>query len=224
LSSPSAHERLPFLWHCYDLSAELPTGWREQASAAASSLATEKDLVPTSVTSREDMNVTAIPVLTVGGRRVAAELPWLYDLYKTRLRQLAQSVAPEPVACASDPRYGVTLNIQRGNAMRYEAHVDSNPIEGLLYFTTHPPGSGGELRVSNRGDVAGINEIDIDVTCIYPVAGHLVLFDARHHSHYVAALRSEHDIRVVAAMNFYIPSVPESARPADLNRHLFGED
>jgi hypothetical protein len=31
-------------------------------------------------------------------------------------------------------------------------------------------------------------------------------------------------MRVVAVMNFYTRSCPESTRPTDLNRHLFGEN
>jgi 2OG-Fe(II) oxygenase superfamily len=108
--------------------------------------------------------------------------------------------------------------------MRYECHVDSNPLEGLLYVTDHPPGTGGELVVSNRGDVPTAEEVDRDATLIYPVAGHLVFFNGSCHSHYVRPLIAEDGVRVVAAMNYYTPSLPESARPPDLNRHLFGED
>jgi hypothetical protein len=215
---------MPFLWHGYDLRSELPEGWQEEGIAVAQRSAAEKSLVPTSVTSREDSTTAAIPVLTVGGRGVAEQLPWLYTLYQTRFRDLAQQLATEPVVCAADLRYGVTLNVQRGESMRYEAHVDSNPIEGLLYFTSHPSGSGGDLHVSNIGDVAGVAEIDADVTCIYQVAGHIIFFDARHHSHYVTSLTARDDVRIVAAMNFYTPASPEGARPADLNKHLFGED
>jgi hypothetical protein len=31
-------------------------------------------------------------------------------------------------------------------------------------------------------------------------------------------------VRVVAVMNFYTTSCPESTRPLDLNRHLFGAE
>lgn len=224
MADKSDPPRMPFLWHCYDVRPELPERWQEEGTAAAKRFAAERSLVPTSVTSREDARVSSIPVLTVGGRYVAEQLPWLYSLYKTRFRDLAQQLTSEPVACANDVRYGITLNVQRGSAMRYEAHVDSNPIEGLLYFTSHPPDHGGDLRVSNIGDVAGIAEIDADVTCIYPVAGHIVYFDARRHSHYVTRLADDGDMRIVATMNFYTPAVPESSRPKDLNQHLFGDD
>lgn len=174
------------------------------------------------MTSREESTDAKLPVLTVPGAVVAEQLPWLHALYHSRFRDLAQHISDEPVSPAEDVRYGINLNVQRGRGMRYEAHVDSNPIEGLLYATSHPPGSGGELVVANAGDVAGVDEIDRDATIIYPVCGHLVFFDARRHSHYVRGLVDEGAVRVVAAMNFYTPSCPESARPADLNTHLFG--
>jgi hypothetical protein len=193
-----------------------------EALAVADRLGTERALVPTSVTSRESSQDLEIPVLTVGGTKVASELPWLYDLYRTRLRDLAQVLTDEPVSTAEDPRYAINLNIQRGRSMRYECHVDSNPIQGMLYFTDHPPGTGGELVVSNQGDVNGKDAVDEDAARIYPVAGYLVLFDARHHTHYVEGVQEPTGMRVAAAMNFYTPSAPESTRPADLNNHLFG--
>lgn len=216
--------RLPFLWHCFDLRPELPATWQTEVIAAAHQYATERALVPTSVTSREGSTVIELPVQTVGGASVAAKLPWLYDLYATRFRDLAQAITTEQVSIAQDIRYGINLNVQRGTGMRYECHVDSNPIQGMLYFTSHSPGTGGELVVSNLGDVGSKEAVDMNATRIYPVAGYLVLFDARDHTHYVADVAQTDGIRVAAAMNFYTPSAPESARPADLNRHLFGTD
>jgi hypothetical protein len=213
--------RVPFLWWSYDLRAELPDGWRQAILGVAERRARARELVPASVTSREGGDTEVrIPVLTVGGLAVRDELPWLAELYGSRFLELAQTISSEPVSCADDPRYGINVNVQRGRRMRYECHVDSNPIEGLLYVTEHPPGSGGETVFSNIGDVPTRAEVDRDATRIHPVAGHLVFFDARHHSHYVTELSDEADIRVIAAMNFYTPSCPESSRPADLNRHL----
>lgn len=216
--------RPPFLWHCFDLRSELPVNWQQDIVAAAERLTKQRTLIPTSVTSREASRSTEISALTVGGIVVANELPWLYELYKTRFRELAQALTAEPVSTAEDLRYGINLNVQRGKSMRYECHVDSNPIQGMLYVTDHPPGNGGELIVSNLGDVVGKREIDADATRIYPVAGYLVLFDARAHTHYVADVGEASEIRVAAAMNFYTPESPESIRPPDLDRHLFGTD
>jgi hypothetical protein len=213
-----------FLWHTFDLRSELPAGWQGSAIETAENHMIERTLIPTSVTSRESSESTVIPVLTVGGRIVKREMPWLNDLYQHRLPELAERIAGESVRTADDERYGVNLNVQRGKSMRYECHVDSNPLQGMLYFTDHPPGSGGELVVSNTGDVEGKDAVDADAARIYPVAGHFVLFDARRHTHYVGDVADPNGLRVAAAMNFYTDSAPESERPADLNRHLFGSD
>lgn len=215
---------IPFLWHSVDLRSELPANWRSDAVDVAERFSTERTLVPTSVTSRESTSDLRIPVLTVGGAKLRKELPWLYDLYRTRLRAIAQTLTDEEVRVAEDMRYGINLNVQQGRSMRYECHVDSNPIQGMLYFTDHPPGTGGELVVSNRGDVDGKDEVDADAARIHPIAGHLLLFDARKHTHYVEGVQEEEGWRVAAAMNFYTASAPEYERPADLNRHLFGSD
>jgi 2OG-Fe(II) oxygenase superfamily len=165
-----------------------------------------------------------IPVMTVGGRDVREQLPWLAELYEDVFLQLGQNCAAEPLATALDDRYGVVLNVQMGAEMRYECHVDSNPLEGLLYLTSHSEGAGGELVVANSVGASNVEEVEADASIVYPVAGHLIFFDARDFAHYVRPLEDQKAIRVVAAMNFYTPSSPEVARPRDLNRHLFGED
>jgi hypothetical protein len=43
------------------------------------------------------------------------------------------------VYAAADERYGTVLNVQRGTAMRFECHVDSNPVTGLLFCTIMAP-------------------------------------------------------------------------------------
>ncbi len=49
----------------------------------------------------------------------------------------------------------------------------------------------------------------------------MIFFDGREHPHYARPLSAESDLRVVAVMNFYTESYPESTRPPELNRHLF---
>jgi hypothetical protein len=121
----------------------------------------------------------------------------------------------------SDNHFAVALNVQTGPD-RYECHVDTNPIEGLLYVTTHREGEGGELVVSNRGEAQSVEEVDADSTIVEPKAGYLLFFDGRHHSHYVASLKDPTAVRIVVAMNYYVPSWPEEKRPTDLNKHLSG--
>jgi hypothetical protein len=58
---------------------------------------------------------------------------------------------------------------------------------------------------------------------IQPRAGQLIFFDGRQHPHYARPLSSESALRIVAVMNFYTSSYPESTRPHELNRHLYGD-
>jgi hypothetical protein len=159
-------------------------------------------------------------VQTVGGLAIRRSLPWLYDLYRGLFLELACSCFGESVMIAKDDRYAINLNIQQGIKMRYECHVDSNPVEGLLYVTSHLPGDGGELVVSNVSAAVGPAEIDQNCTRILPTRGDLIFFDARQHPHYVTALTSPGACRVAVAMNYYTPSCTEEDRPTDLNKHL----
>ena len=106
--------------------------------------------------------------------------------------------------------------------MRFECHVDSNPLTGLLFCTDHPVGGGGELVFAHDPAAADIETVDRDCAVIRPHAGHLIFFDGRRHPHYARPL-VQVGVRIVAVMNFYTESYPESTRPLDLNRHLFGE-
>ncbi|MFI5783913.1 2OG-Fe(II) oxygenase [Nocardia sp. NPDC051570] len=183
-----------------------------------------RTLVSSHSTSREATLQEELVCGGVGGGAVRTRLPWLHKLYEGPFLEQAQLMSPEPVSIMTDERFAAVLNVQRGGE-RYECHVDTNPIEGLLYCTSHYRGEGGELVVSNRGDVRSVREIEADCAVIEPRAGQLVLFDAREHSHYVRTLTQPNAIRVVVAMNYYTESSPEwEVRPPDLNRHLTGVD
>ena len=107
--------------------------------------------------------------------------------------------------------------------MRFECHVDSNPVTGLLFFTEHPDG-GGELVGANDPEAVGVDALEENGSVIRPQAGQLIFFDGKTYPHYARTLWSNGDVRVVAVMNFYTESCPESTRPSGLNRHLFGQD
>jgi hypothetical protein len=216
-------QRSLFPWITFDARSLLPRDWDRSILTAAADHSRARILTPTSTTSRERDRDAQLKTLAVNGRELRQHLPWLAELYEHEFRDLAQRCVSELVTVASDPRYGVVINIKQGNDMHYECHIDSNPLEGLLYVTSHPRGKGGELVVSNRGDVPTIEAVDDDCTVIYPMTGHLIFFNGSNHSHYVRPLVDPSGLRVVVAMNYYTPSLPESERPPDLNQHLFGE-
>ena len=211
---------LNFRLTSFDVTGQLPESWQEDISAAAAE-ADFRDFPRTPILSREAADVTHITRGRVHATRVQQRLPWLYKLYRDHFLELAAAYG-EPIEAALDDRYGVVLNVQRGNRMRFECHVDSNPLTGLLFFTDHP-GGGGELVVGHDPMAVGVDELERDCTVITPRAGQLIFFDGKTYPHYARALAAEQDERVVAVMNFYTTSCLESTRPLELNRHLFGD-
>lgn len=212
----------PFEVIPFDVTNQLPVGWQKDIDAIAAE-ADFRDFPRTPILSREAADVTHITRGRVHAIQVQQGLPWLYKLYRDHFLELAGQAWGEPIGPALDDRYGVVLNVLRGNKMRFECHVDSNPVTGLLFFTDHPAG-GGELVVGHNPAAVGVEELERDCTAITPRAGQLIFFDGKTYPHYARALAAEHDVRVVAVMNFYTTSCPESTRPLDLNRHLFGAE
>jgi len=213
---------LLFHWTSFDITSQLPEDWKEDITAAAAE-ADFQDFPRTPILSREAADVTHVTRGRVHADQVQQRLPWLYKLYRHHFLELAARAWGEPIEAALDDRYGVVLNVQRGNRMRFECHVDSNPVTGLLFLTDHPAG-GGELVVARDPAAIGVEELERDGTAITPRAGQLIFFDGKTHPHYARPLVAEHDARVVAVMNFYTASCPESTRPSELNRHLFGDE
>ncbi len=215
--------RVRFGWTTFDVTGLLPAGWQQEVVAAAAG-ADFREFPRTPVLSREAEQVAGISRGRVHADQVRRELPWLDRLYRGYLLELAEKTCAEPVAPARDGRYGLVLNVQRGTAMRFECHVDSNPLTGLLFCTDQQAGAGGELVFGHDPAAADVGAVERDCSVIRPQAGHLILFDGRRHPHYARPLSAESDLRVVAVMNFYTASYPESTRPPELNRHLYGDD
>jgi hypothetical protein len=209
-----------FSWLSFDVSSAMPPDWRDEIEKVARNDRITKRLVPPHSTSREAGDVTSIQVMTVPGITVWERLPWLIDLYRGQFRGLYEEATGRRLYTTEDRRYAVVMNVQEG-VDRYECHVDTNPIEGLLYVTDHPIGSGGELVVANNVDARSVEEVDEDCSVVYPTSGQLVFFDARRFPHYVRALRRS-ALRVAVGMNYYTDDCPEETRPQDLNDYLYG--
>jgi 2OG-Fe(II) oxygenase superfamily len=209
-----------FSWTTFDLTHSLPPGWQDEIRAVAVN-AEFRDFPRTPGLSREAPGVNHIERGRVHAGQVREHLPWLYRLYRGVFLGLAAEACAEKVSPATDDRYGVVLNVQRGPSMRFECHVDSNPLTGLLFCTEHA--AGGELVFAHDDAASSVAEIERDCSVVRPSAGHLIFFDGRPHPHYVRPLIGADDMRVVAVMNYYLESWPESTRPPELNRHLYGD-
>lgn len=210
-----------FRWTTFDLNGLLPAGWQRDVRTVAAG-ADFHEFPRTPILSREASGVQRIPRGRVHADQVRQRLPWLYRSYRGLFHELAGEACTEPVARAMDERYGVVLNVQRGTAMRFECHIDSNPLTGVLFCTDHT--EGGELVFAHDATAEDVSAVERDCSVVRPHAGHLIFFDARRHPHYARQLVTEADMRVVAVMNFYTESWPESTRPPELNRHLYGDD
>jgi len=205
--------------------AYLHSGWDLEILEYVKKNANDIKIVPTdSITSRESKDVKSLPTLIVDGNQIRESFPWLFDLYETTIVEYAKKSFKQDVFIASQDLYALNFNVQKGKKMRYECHIDSNPIQGVLYITTHKQGDGGELIVSENSNAIGIKEIDINCKIIYPKSGFLYLFPGEHFPHYVRPLTNDNDIRIVMAMNFYTNKNPELNRPKDLNNHLFNKE
>jgi hypothetical protein len=211
-----------FRWTAFDVTSLLPPDWPDDIKVVAAD-ADFRDFPRTPVLSREAEHVRQITCGSVHAAKVQQRLPWLYKLYRRDFLELARQAWGEPLKAAFDDRFGIVLNVHQGNRMRFECHVDSNPVTGLLFFTDHPAG-GGELVVGHDPDAVGVEALEKNGSVIRPQAGQLIFFDGKTYPHYARTMRSDSDVRVVAVMNFYTESCPESTRPSDLNRHLFGEN
>lgn len=213
--------RKQFVWDEFDITQLLRTGWDNQIINFAKQHAVYKLLKPCSVTSREEKSIESVETLTVDGNKIRGNLPWLFDVYQNILYEKGKQCVREELFLAQNDKYALNLNVQRGNKMRYECHIDSNPLQGVLYVTNHPKGCGGELVVSNDCNALGTSQIDKDCETIYPKSGMFYLFNANENPHYVKPLRKVDDVRVAVTINFYTTSNPESSRPDDLDSHLF---
>src|ERR1700678_1271191 len=213
LACCTGDDMLPgFHWTTFDLGSWLPADWQRDVRKVAPA-ADFREFPRTPVLSRESPDVRRIPRGRVHAEQVRAGLPWLYQSYRKEILELAGEACAERVVAARDERYGVVLHVQRGTTMRFECHIDSNPLTGLLFCTDHPAGAGGELVFGRDPSAADLAAIDRDCSVIRPHLGYLIFFDGRYHPHYTRPLTATTDMRVVAVMNYYTKSYPESTRP-----------
>ncbi len=213
-------QELPFHWHVYDVGHLLPAGWDVALLDLARGHAVRRVFRPTMATAREVADAQ-IPMHSVDGEVLRRALPWTFELYSGWFKELGERTAEEKLQETSSDNRALSLNIQDGITMRYPCHVDSNPMQGLLYLTTCTEETGGGLVVARDRTARDVAGVDADAMRIYPTKGQLYFFDARRHAHYVEPLRRDDAVRAVLTMNYYSPSCPETVRPAGLDEQLF---
>lgn len=188
----------------------LPENWEETVFNVAREQSAQTHLDGKSSTSREESEVE-LEVFVVTGEVVKEQIPWLHQLYNTRLKSLASATMGMDVSTHKDIRAGININSLRGSGARYEWHVDSNPLTGLLFASTHEKGEGGELVFRVNGDER----------IICPQKGVFLTFDAREAPHTVFPLLND-KTRISIPMNYYFMD-SEQERPEDLDTYLYDQ-
>lgn len=209
-----------FSYAKFNVSNILPDNWQNTIIKLCNRYSQNGELAANSVTSKEFDSRTILDIKYIPGEVILKKLRWLFNLYRNEFYSLASKYSSETIYCANDIRHALNFNIQVGNEMRYECHVDSNPISCILNCTSHPMGDGGELIVSNDINSIGIDEIESDCQIIIPESGNFLIFDGRYHPHYVRPLIRSEGLRIILGMNYYTDECPESFRPSDLDCHL----
>jgi len=201
----------------FDVNRSLPPDWRDSVSSCLAVAGRHTRFDGHSNTSRERCFPRArqASATVVDGAGIRSSMPWLLDLYEGLFLGLANSLGLGGFEAANGQRSAVNVN-RLDVGERYEWHVDSNPLTGVLLLSTHV-GSGGGALVFRPDPFEGTAQSwEVRVT---PSQGTLLLFDARRSAHTVEPVVSGPP-RISAPMNFYV-SGAEQQRPDDLDAYLY---
>lgn len=187
----------------------LPENWTSQILEVAEEYSYFVKLDGKSSTSREPEDTKGAEVFVVEGDIIAEKLPWLHKLYQNEFLDFANNNFGGLYDYAENIKSGTNINLLKGKNARYEWHVDSNPLTGVLFVTTHNKGDGGEL----------IFKLPSETLTVYPKSGTLILFDARQIPHTVLPLQKE-SIRISVPLNFYNRGQAQ-IRPEDLDSYIY---
>jgi 2OG-Fe(II) oxygenase superfamily len=188
----------------------LPINWLRQIAEVVEKRAQRTLLDGKSSTSREPIGSEVVEVFVVPGDVISVDLPWLYDLYTSALCKLASEAAGHQVYASQDLVSSININVLRGMGSRYEWHVDSNPLTGILYVTSHLSSEDGGELLFKRGD---------EQIAVHPKSGTFIAFDAREIPHTVLPLKKE-GVRISIPMNYY-DSPERQDRPSDIDSYLY---
>lgn len=201
----------PFFTWNLNTTSLLPSNWQSQIDDVVERFGYETVLTGQGSTSREKRSNQYIKVVIVDGLIIRPFLPWLWSIYNGPLLDFASSSFGRPLFPAEDEKSAVNINNLTGNGARYEWHVDSNPVTGLLFASTCPPEQGGGLVFR---DIEGKRN-----AIVRPTAGVFICFDAREIPHRVAPLKGDIS-RTSIPMNYY-ETADSQARPSDLEAQIY---
>ena len=192
-----------------DVRRMLPSDWAGQVEAVSDTAARWAVLRGGTSTSLEDVD-TVINYRLLTGDDIAEHLPWLIDLYQKQFLEIAQQFSGCDLVVDESITSAVNINILPPDERGYEWHVDSNPVTGVLFLSSHVHDEGGCLELRTADD---------HLLSIEPLAGTFAVFDARRCPHRVSTPKE--GLRISAPMNYFVPEEGRQ-RPADLDNALYG--
>jgi hypothetical protein len=184
----------------------------DRALAVAETRARRVSLDGTQPDSTMERPEVALEYFIADGTVIAAELPAIMNMYRELIPAFMQTYIGLEMVPSRFERSAITLNLLRGQGCRYEKHVDSNSVTGLLFASTLTPEDGGALRLY----YPGAEPMDI-----YPSRGTFLLYDARWVPHEVMPLLRD-VVRLSLPMNYFLKTDIE-VRPEHLDDYIFGE-
>lgn len=193
------------------MSSKLPKNWISQIEKLSLDKGYKTVLRGDGSSSRERRPGAEMLVRVSDGLAISDSLPWLWDLYLYELREFSERSFGRSLFPANRLESAVNVNHLSGTKSRYEWHVDTNPVTGLLFVSTLRAEDGGALVFRNTQ--ARTNRI------VRPKAGLFICFDAREIEHRVAPLRRPVD-RISVPMNYY-ESIENQPRPDDLDTKIY---
>jgi hypothetical protein len=146
------------------------------------------------------------------GSTIAQQLPNVMHLYQVTIPNLISEFIGLNIIPSRFEKSAITLNLLEGRGSRYEVHVDSNSVTGLLFATSHSSAEGGALR---------LHYPERPAYDVQPKAGLFLLYDARWVPHEVLELRTATK-RLSLPMNYFLATDIET-RPEHLDSYIFGE-
>lgn len=187
--------------------AILPSDWTAQIESVANTFGARSMLDSSSPTSLEPAG-TLIELKVVHGSDIARNLPWLFEVYSGPMLEFASMSFGKRLYPCNSIDDAVNINIISGVGGRYEWHVDTNPVTGLLFLSSLDEKDGGAL-VFKKGNADYI---------VRPSRGMFHCFDATDTPHRVEPLLRNIS-RISVPMNYYADS-NNSGRDKELQNYL----
>lgn len=211
--------RRPILGHPIPITVDLlelgliAEGVLVEALAVAQAHGSQVTLEGTQPSSTLEQSDIPLQYSITDGSEIATRLPLIMTLYRQAIPSFIADYIGLDIVPSRFEKSSITLNLLEGSGSRYEKHVDSNSITGLLFASSLTPEDGGALRLYYPG------RAPLDVL---PRAGTFLLYDARWVPHEVMPL-CRNTSRLSLPMNYFLPTDIEE-RPAHLDDYIFGGD